>query len=329
MRKREKKYKVLLIILLLFIAFFFNSTVVFAKPTDKEKAAALEGFRYYYNDYDYSFKKFKGSAEYKTVKENSDNAGKTDEDLYINYYLTQNKQVVENLFAAMADGNFDMTQLKDDEYSAAVDMANAIYDNIGTISKGMGTTGSIDFNTGSKNIQAKVTADKRFNNLSSEQQSRFKQGGEDSEKSAEISKGEGKTESVDTERIEKRREEEREKNKDIIYRQPAQSDNTTLASGLDDMIGDADSFVKTFGRVDKIDNAELAELSGIIYNIALQIGIAVAVIIGLALGIQFMLTGVDGRADVKKALTVYIVGCVAIFGAFGIWKLVVNIMQQI
>ena len=67
----------------------------------------------------------------------------------------------------MADGNFDMTQLKDDEYSAAVDMANAIYDNIGTISKGMGTTGSIDFNTGSKNIQAKVTADKRFNNLSS------------------------------------------------------------------------------------------------------------------------------------------------------------------
>ena len=48
--------------------FFFNSTVVFAKPTDKEKAAALEDFRYYYNDYDYSFKKFKGSAEYKTVK---------------------------------------------------------------------------------------------------------------------------------------------------------------------------------------------------------------------------------------------------------------------
>ena len=325
MSKREKKYKVLLIILLLFIAFFFNSTVVFAKPTDKEKAAALEDFRYYYNDYDYSFKKFKGSAEYKTVKENSDNAGKTDEDLYINYYLTQNKQVVENLFAAMADGNFDMTQLKDDEYSAAVDMANAIYDNIGTISKGMGTTGSIDFNTGSKNIQAKVTADKRFNNLSSEQQSRFKQGGEDSEKSAEISKGEGKTESVDKNKIEKARE----KNRDIIYKQLNVVSSGRGTTTLEDMISDADSFVAISGKNDKIDRESLAELSGIIYNIALQIGIAIAVIMGLTLGIQFMLTGVDGRADVKKALTVYIIGCVVIFGAFGIWKLVVELIQQI
>lgn len=42
-----------------------------------------------------------------------------------------------------------------------------------------------------------------------------------------------------------------------------------------------------------------------------------------------MLTGVDGRADVKKALTVYIIGCVVIFGAFGIWKLVVELIQQI
>ena len=325
MKKSGKEHKTLLIILVLFIAFVFNSTVVFAKPTNKEKAIALEDFRYYYNDYDYSFKNFKKSAEYKIVKENSDNAGKTDEDLYINYYLTQNKQVVENLFAAMADGNFDMTQLKDDEYSAAVDMANAIYDNIGTISKGMGTTGSIDFNTGSKNIQSKVTADKRFNNLSSEQQSRFKQGGENSEKSAEISKGEGKTESVDKNKIEKARE----KNRDIIYKQPNVVSSGRGTTTLEDMISDADSFVAISGKNDKIDRESLAELSGVIYNIALQIGIAIAVIMGLTLGIQFMLTGVDGRADVKKALTVYTIGCVVIFGAFGIWKLVVELIQQI
>ena len=48
MRKSGKEHKTLLIILVLFIAFVFNSAVVFAKPTDKEKATALEDFRYYY-----------------------------------------------------------------------------------------------------------------------------------------------------------------------------------------------------------------------------------------------------------------------------------------
>ena len=42
-----------------------------------------------------------------------------------------------------------------------------------------------------------------------------------------------------------------------------------------------------------------------------------------------MLAGVDGKADVKKALIVYVVGCIAIFGAFGVWKLVIEVMQQI
>lgn len=114
-----------------------------------------------------------------------------------------------------------------------------------------------------------------------------------------------------------------------IYKQPGREETNGSANTLDDMIADADSFVKTFGRVDKIDNNELADLSGTIYNIALQIGVAVAVLVGMALGIKFMMSGVDERADVKKALTVYIVGCVVIFGAFGIWKLVVEIMQNI
>ena len=95
------------------------------------------------------------------------------------------------------------------------------------------------------------------------------------------------------------------------------------------MIADADNFVSAAGKSNKINNAELADLSGTIYNIALQIGVAVAVLAGMALGIKFMISGVDEKADVKKALTVYIVGCVVIFGAFGIWKLVVEIVQKI
>ena len=94
------------------------------------------------------------------------------------------------------------------------------------------------------------------------------------------------------------------------------------------MMTDADNFVKS-GDNDKVKSSDLQNLSGIIYNIALQIGIGVAVIAGLALGIQFMLSSVEGKADVKKGLKVYAIGCVVVFGSFGIWKLVVTLMQQI
>lgn len=114
-----------------------------------------------------------------------------------------------------------------------------------------------------------------------------------------------------------------------IYRQPGREETNGSANTLDDMIADADNFVSAAGKSNKINNAELADLSGTIYNIALQIGVAVAVLAGMALGIKFMISGVDEKADVKKALTVYIVGCVVIFGAFGIWKLVVEIVQKI
>ena len=87
--------------------------------------------------------------------------------------------------------------------------------------------------------------------------------------------------------------------------------------------------IRDSSKSDSIDSKSLQDFSSTIYNIALQIGIGVAVVVGLALGIQFMLAGVDGKADVKKVLIVYVVGCVVIFGAFGIWKLVIDILQQI
>ena len=113
-----------------------------------------------------------------------------------------------------------------------------------------------------------------------------------------------------------------------IYNQPGIVSAGNASSTLDDMIADADNFVANSKR-DSIDSKSLQDFSSTIYNIALQIGIGVAVVVGLALGIQFMLAGVDGKADVKKALIVYVVGCIAIFGAFGVWKLVIEVMQQI
>lgn len=119
-----------------------------------------------------------------------------------------------------------------------------------------------------------------------------------------------------------------EEKKNKIYNQPGIVSAGNASSTLDDMMTDADSFVAD-SKSDSIDSKSLQDFSSTIYNIALQIGIGVAVVVGLALGIQFMLAGVDGKADVKKVLIVYVVGCVVIFGAFGIWKLVIDILQQI
>lgn len=122
-------------------------------------------------------------------------------------------------------------------------------------------------------------------------------------------------------------EKEEEKN-NKIYNQPGIVSAGDASATLDDMMTDADSFISdSNGKT--INATDLQEFSSIIYNITLQVGIGIAVVVGLALGIQFMLSSVEGKADVKKALVVYVVGCVAIFGAFGIWKLVIEIMQQI
>jgi hypothetical protein len=57
--------------------------------------------------------------------------------------------------------------------------------------------------------------------------------------------------------------------------------------------------------------------------------LAVAIIIGLVLGIQFMVGSVEQKAKVKDSLLPYIIGCIVIFGAFGIWKLVLTILENI
>ena len=102
------------------------------------------------------------------------------------------------------------------------------------------------------------------------------------------------------------------------------------AGPLQDIMNRAEGFVnngENGGNV--INNDALKEGSNTLYNVLLVIGIAVAFIWGIVLGIQFITGSLGEKADVKKNLIVYLVGCVIIFGAFGIWKLVVEIMQNI
>ncbi len=64
-----------------------------------------------------------------------------------------------------------------------------------------------------------------------------------------------------------------------------------------------------------------------IYNILFPLGVAITVIIGGALGIKFMMASAEDKAKVKESLVPYAVGCIVIYGAFGIWKLAITIFS--
>ena len=112
------------------------------------------------------------------------------------------------------------------------------------------------------------------------------------------------------------------------------------AGYFDDTIKDANNFIedgkaeletedekqKKYG-VTKDDKLE--EIINIVYNIMLALGISLAVIIGGILGIQIMWGSIEQQVKAKEVLMPYVIGCIVIFGAFGIWKLCLTIFSQL
>ena len=113
----------------------------------------------------------------------------------------------------------------------------------------------------------------------------------------------------------------------IYSSRPEKSDEQhTAGDSLDDMISDADSFVNEGSVTYQQD--KLSDVSNIIYNILLSVGVMIAVIIGAIIGVKLMISsGVDKKVEAKQLLVPYVVGCVVVFGGFGIWKLLVQILQ--
>ena len=108
---------------------------------------------------------------------------------------------------------------------------------------------------------------------------------------------------------------------------------TSLISvkACDNIVTEADGFLDK-GKENAnnaISSEKLKDASSLLYNTLLTIGICAAVIIGAVLGIQFMVGSVEQKAKIKDSLIPYVAGCVIIFGAFGIWKLVITMMNKV
>ena len=102
------------------------------------------------------------------------------------------------------------------------------------------------------------------------------------------------------------------------------------SQALGDIFSGADGFLKNGDSVSSIiDEGQLIETSNFMYKLLLAIGIVVMFIVGTILGIQFMVASAEDKAEVKKALIPYVIGCAVIFGAFTIWSIAVNIGQDV
>ena len=103
----------------------------------------------------------------------------------------------------------------------------------------------------------------------------------------------------------------------------AQEVNEDRNQTIDQVMGGAENFISGANTENTISQSSLKNTIDLIYNILLAVGIIVAVVAGAILGVQFMVASADGKAELKERLVPYVVGCVVIFGAFGIWKIVI------
>ncbi len=103
----------------------------------------------------------------------------------------------------------------------------------------------------------------------------------------------------------------------------------TEGYSISNMITDAQNFTQSGNSVESmINTTALKNTSTFIYKTLFSIGLVVAIIVGIILGIQFMIASAEDKAKVKETLIAYVVGCVVLFGAYGIWRTVIYIVQE-
>lgn len=106
--------------------------------------------------------------------------------------------------------------------------------------------------------------------------------------------------------------------------------NIVQAESYSDVIKSGDNFLSSGKKSNTIvDESKLKDTSEIIYNVLFIFGMGIAVVISGILGIKFMIGSAEEKAEIKDALIPFVIGCIVVFGAFGIWKIFVTIGNRL
>ena len=95
--------------------------------------------------------------------------------------------------------------------------------------------------------------------------------------------------------------------------------NIVLANSIPDKIG------QIAKGNDSADTSKVVSLGATIVTIMQTVGIVVAVVVLLVLGIKYMMGSAEEKAEYKKTMIPYIVGAILIFAATTIVNVVYNI----
>lgn len=90
----------------------------------------------------------------------------------------------------------------------------------------------------------------------------------------------------------------------------------------------ATSFIKSGSGDDVIDSGALAKIINPLSGALLGAGTFVILGVGLYLGIKYVMSGPDEKANVKKQSYGVLVSAIVVYGAYGIWKLVYEIVSK-
>lgn len=94
-----------------------------------------------------------------------------------------------------------------------------------------------------------------------------------------------------------------------------------------------------FGLTDKISSigagsssaatGKVEELGGKVVSILQVIGIVVAIVVLLILGIKYMMGSAEEKAEYKKTMIPYVIGAILLFAATTIVNMVYNVAQSL
>ena len=112
---------------------------------------------------------------------------------------------------------------------------------------------------------------------------------------------------------------------------------SNVVFGVGDVISGAKDFVKIGedardrdgSTIRTIKDRNLKNTSNLIYNVLFSVAIFVAVAQGTYIGLKFVMVSPSEKAEVKESLIPFVVGCVVVFGAFGIWKIMTTLLSNL
>lgn len=105
------------------------------------------------------------------------------------------------------------------------------------------------------------------------------------------------------------------------------TDITTVS--FSEWAGDAKNFLDRGQEEQPITTQDAIEAFLPVGRILVGIATIVLVVVGLIFGVKYMIAGANDKAQLKQKLIYYIISIVLVYGAVGIFTLIVNVMNAI